>query len=189
MKSKIIASVRLLGSSQEHSKNNFRNVSKKLIIAALLVVSISSFAQDQNKPERKGQQRERLNSEQRTQNQLDKLTSELTLNAQQQEQIKPILLEQNANLEAMRAQRMGGNAKEMTSEERDAFRAKRQEDKKATDAKLQAILTPDQFKKMKDIEKANMDRMREGRGNGWNRDNGGNGNRDNNGGGNMGGDN
>ena len=146
---------------------------KKLIIAALLVVSISSFAQDQTKSEKNGQQRERQTPEQRTKTQLDKLTTELTLNTQQQEQIKPILVEQNAKLEAMRAQRMGG--KEMTSEERDAFRAKRQEDKKATDAKLQAILTPDQFKKMKDIEKANMEKMREGRGNGGNRDNGGNG--------------
>lgn len=163
MKSKIISSVRLLGLGHEHSKNNFKIVSKKLIIAALLVVSISSFAQDQTKPEKKGQQRERQTPEQRTQNQLDKLTTELSLNTQQQEQIKPILVEQNAKMEAMRAQRMGGNAKEMTSEERDAFRAKRQEDKKATDAKLQAILTPDQFKKMKDIEKVNMEKMREGR--------------------------
>lgn len=140
-----------------------QNKMKKLIIAALLVVSISSFAQGQTKPEKKGQQREKQTPEQRTQNQLDKLTTELTLNSQQQEQIKPILVEQNAKMEAMRTQRMGGNAKEMTSEERDAFRAKRQEDKKATDAKLQAILTPDQFKKMKDIEKANMEKMREAR--------------------------
>lgn len=182
MKSKIISSVRLSGTSHEHSKNNFKIVSKKLIIAVLLVVSISSFAQDQAKPEKKAQQRERQTPEQRTQNQLDKLTTELTLNAQQQEQIKPILVEQNAKLEAMRAQRLGGNAKEMTREERDALRAKRQENKKAIDDKLQVILTPDQFKKMKEIEKANMEKMREARKNG----NWGNGD---NGGGNMGGEN
>lgn len=170
---------------QEYSKNNFRIVSKKLIIAALLVVSVSTFAQEQAKPEGKPK-REKQTPEQRSQAQLDKLTKELALNPQQQEQIKPILADQNAKLEAIRAQRSGNNGKEMSAEERDAFRAKRQEDKKATDAKLQAILTPDQFKKMKEIEKANMDRMREGgRGNGnWggNRDNGGD--RDNNGGGN-----
>jgi protein CpxP len=149
----------------EYKKNNFKIVSAKLFIAALLVISVSSFAQKQT-------------PEQRSQAQLDKLTTELALNPQQQEQIKPILAEQNAKMEALRAERMNGNGKEMSSEERDAFRTKRQEDKKATDAKLQAILTPEQFKKMKEIEKANMEKMREARGNGnWggNRDNGGNG--------------
>jgi len=164
---------------------------KKLIIAALLVVSVSAFAQEQAKPEGKPK-REKQTPEQRSQAQLDKLTKELTLNPQQQEQIKPILAEQNAKLEAFRAERMGGNAKELSASERDALRTKRQEDKKATDAKLQTILTPEQFKKMKEIEKANMDRMREGgRGNGnWggNRDNGGDRNNGDNGG-NMGGNN
>lgn len=176
---------------QEHPKNNFKIVSKNLIIAAALVFSISSFAQDQTKPERKGNrvQKEKMSPEQRNQAALDKMTSELKLDANQQEQIKPLLAEQNAKMEAMRAERMNGNAKEMSSQERDAFRTKRQEDKKASDAKLKAILTPEQFKKMKANEDANRERMREGRGNGngnWggNRDNGGD-----NGGGNMGGDN
>ncbi|NDP27349.1 MAG: hypothetical protein GZ087_07995 [Flavobacterium sp.] len=148
---------------------------KKLIIAALMVVSISAFAQENQSEKKgnKGQKREKLTPEKRSQAQLDKWTTELTLNAQQQEQIKPILAEQNAKMEAMRAQRIAGNGKEMTPEERVAFRAKRQDDKKANDAKLQAILTPDQFKKMKEIEKANMEKMREGRRNGsWG--NGGN---------------
>lgn len=154
-----------------YSKNNFKIVSKKLIIAVLLVVGVSSFAQEQAKPEKKAnrQNKEKQTPEQRSQNQLDKLTTELTLNPQQQEQIKPILVEQNTKLEAFRAERMAGNSKEMSREERDAFRAKRQEDKKATDAKLQAILTPEQFKKMKEIEKANMEKMREARGNWENR--------------------
>jgi protein CpxP len=161
----------------EYSKNNFGFMSKKLIIAALLVISVSSFAQEQTKSEEKSNKpkREKQTTEQRSEAQLDKLTKELSLNPQQQEQIKPILAEQNAKMEAFRAERMGSSPKDMSADERDAFRAKRQEDKKATDAKLQAILTPEQFKKMKDIEKANMEKMREGRGNGnWgNRDNGG----------------
>lgn len=154
---------------------------KKIILAVFLIVSVSSFVQGQTKSKR-----EKQTPEQRSQAQIDKLTTELTLNPQQQEQIKPILAEQNAKMEAMRAERMNG--KEMSTEERDAFRTKRQDDKKATDAKLQAILTPEQFKKMKEIEKANMEKRRESRGNGnWggNRDN--DGNFDN--GGNMGGNN
>jgi protein CpxP len=165
---------------------NMNNM-KKLIIAALLVIIASSFAQEQTKPEGKSNKpkREKQTPEQRSQAQLDKLTKEISLNTQQQEQIKLILAEQNAKLEALRAERMGNSPKEMSADERDAFRAKRQEDKKATDAKLLAILTPEQFKKMKEIEKANMEKMREARGNWSNRDNGGDRNGDDNGGGNR----
>lgn len=164
MKSKIITSVRLLGSGHEHKKNNFKIVSNKLIIAALLVIGFSSFAQDQNQPEKKANssQRERMSPEQRSQARLDKLTTELNLDAKQQEQIKPIIEEQTAKRKAMRA-RMAGNErpKELSSEERDAFRQKRAEEKTAMDNKLKAILSPEQFKKMKDMEQANMEKMRE----------------------------
>ncbi|HSD08188.1 hypothetical protein [Flavobacterium sp.] len=165
---------------------------KKLIIAALLVVSISSFAQEQAQGDKKSNKpkREKLTPEQRNQALLDKMTTELTLTAQQQEQIKPIIAEQSAKMEAIRAERMNGNGKEMTKEEREAFKTKREDDKKATDAKFQAILTPEQFKKMKANEEAARQKMREYRGNGnWgNRDNWGGGNNggDRNNGGNMG---
>ena len=150
---------------------------KKLIIAALLVVGFSSFAQEQNQ---RGQ-RDKMTPEQRTQAQLDKLTTDLKLDAKQQEQIKPILAEQTAKREAMRAERMasnGGQQKELTKEEREALKVKRNEEKAVTDNQFKAILTPEQFKKMKDIEQANMEKMRaarESRQGGEGRDNGGNG--------------
>ncbi|HQF48473.1 hypothetical protein C3L50_13420 [Flavobacterium alvei] len=146
---------------------------KKLIIAALLVIGISSFAQE-NQPEKKGnngQQRERMTPEQRNQASLDRMTTELKLDAKQQEQIKPILAEQTAKLQAMRDQRMNGGAKEMTADERKAMQQKRQEERTITENKLKAILTPEQFKKMKENEEAAREKMREARGN---RDNGGN---------------
>ena len=152
----------------EHKKNNFTMVSKKLIIAALLVIGFSSYAQDQNQPERKsngGQQRERMSPEQRTQAQMDKLTTDLKLDAKQQEQIKPIIAEQTAKRQAMMAERMANrdNQKKMTPEERQAAMTARKDERTAMDNKLKAILTPEQFKKMKDMEQANMDKMREAR--------------------------
>jgi protein CpxP len=137
---------------------------KKLIIAALLVISSSSFSQE-TQPEKKSNkgQKERMSPEQRNQDLLDRMTAELKLDASQQEQIKPILAEQTAKLQAMRDQRMANNAKELTSEERKALMQKRTEEKTATDAKLKAILTPEQFKKMKDNEAANREKMREAR--------------------------
>lgn len=58
---------------------------KKLIIAALLVIGFSSFAQDQTPTEKKSNkgQREKMSPEQRNQAQLDKLTTELKLDAKQ----------------------------------------------------------------------------------------------------------
>ncbi len=151
----------------EHKKNNFQIGSKKLIIAALLVIGISSFAQvtQPEKKSNKGQQREKMSPEQRNQALLDRMTTELKLNASQQEQIKPILSEQTAKLQAMRDQRMGGNAKELSSDERKALMQKRNEEKTATEAKLKTILTPQQFNKMKDNEEANREKMREARDN------------------------
>ena len=138
---------------------------KRLIIAALLFIGFSSFAQDQNQPNKKPNngQRERMSPEQRNQALLDRMTTELKLDAKQQEQIKPILAEQTAKLQAMRDQRMAGNSKELTSQERKVLMQKRTEEKAATDAELKTILTPEQFKKMKDNEAANREKMREAR--------------------------
>ena len=140
---------------------------KKLIIASLLAISISSFAQEQTQPEKKANkgQKEKMSPEQRSQAQLDKLTTDLKLDAKQQEQIKPIIAEQTAKREAMRAERMSSNekSKELTSGEREILKQKRNNDKTLMDNNLKAILSPEQFKKMKDVEQANLEKMREGR--------------------------
>ncbi len=131
---------------------------KKLIIAALLVVSVSAFAQ--------GGQGQRMSPEERTKAQLEKLTTELKLDEKQIEQIKPILTEQSVKNQAMRTEMMGGGSPgDMTDEQREAFRKKRTEITEATNTKLKAILTPEQFKKMIELEEANRQRMREARGN------------------------
>lgn len=141
----------------EYQKSNFKIVSKKIILVALLVIGFSSYAQQG--------QWQNMSPEQRTQAQLERLTTELKLDAKQQEQIKPILAEQTARREAMRAERMANGGKELTDEERQAARQKRTEQQAEMDNKLKAILTPEQFKKMKEVEQANMQRMREARGN------------------------
>ena len=137
---------------------------KKLIIAALLVTSIFSFSQETQpvKKANKGQ-REKMSPEHRSQALLDRMTKELNLDAKQQVQIKPILAEQTAKLHGMRDQGMAADFKEMSKEERKALMQKRAEEKAATDAKLKAILTPEQFKKMKENENANREKMREAR--------------------------
>lgn len=137
---------------------------KKILITALVVMSLSTFAQETHSEKTtKKEKREKMSPEQRNQFLLDKMTKELNLDAQQQEQIKPILAEQNAKMHEMREQGMIGNFKELSKEERKALMQKRNEEKTTLDNKLKTILTPTQFKQMKEIETANKEKMREAR--------------------------
>ena len=60
---------------------------KKLILAAVLVVSTLTFAQE------RGRKGEKLTPEQQTELQVKKMTLELDLDAKQQKEVKAILLE------------------------------------------------------------------------------------------------
>jgi Spy/CpxP family protein refolding chaperone len=137
-----------------------------------LLVSISSFSQDQTQLEKKSNKgkREKMSPDQRKQVVLDKMTTELNLTAQQQEQIKALIAEQTTKNQAMKAEIMGGDSKKMTNEQREAFKGKRKEEKKAMETKLKTILSPEQFKKMKANEEANREKMREARENREERD-------------------
>ncbi|MFA9188818.1 hypothetical protein AAGV33_10635 [Flavobacterium sp. FBOR7N2.3] len=110
---------------------------KKLIIAALLVVGVSSFAQNNSDRPQRGN----FSPEKR----VERLTTQLNLDAKQQEQVKELYAEQAKNREAQK-----GFSREQMQEER-----------KKTDEKLKTILTPEQLKKWE----ANQAEMRQRMGN------------------------
>jgi protein CpxP len=110
---------------------------KKLIIAALLVVGVSSFAQNNNERPQRGD----FSPEKR----VERLTTQLNLDAKQQEQVKQLYAEQAKNREAQK-----GFSREQMQEER-----------KKSNEKLKTILTPEQLKKWE----ANQAEMRERMGN------------------------
>ena len=110
---------------------------KKLIIAALLVVGASSFAQNNNDRPQRGD----FSPEKR----VERLTTQLNLDAKQQEQVKQLYAEQAKNRQAQT-----GFSREQMMEER-----------KKTDEKLKTILTPEQLKKWE----ANQAEMRKRMGN------------------------
>ena len=110
---------------------------KKLIIAAFLVVGVASFAQNNNDRPQRGD----FSPEKR----VERLTTQLNLDAKQQEQVKQIYAEQAKNREAQK-----GFTREQMQEER-----------KKSDEKLKAILTPEQLKKWE----ANQAEMRQRMGN------------------------
>lgn len=110
---------------------------KKLLIAAMLFVGIASFAQDMDqKPAR--EQRERMTPEQRNEKQLQKLTTELNLDASQQAQVKQLLADRSAKAEKFREARQekkDSNTKP-TAEEKAAFKKQMEDEVAANDAKI-----------------------------------------------------
>jgi len=124
---------------------------KKLIIAALLVVGISAFAQDRkeigNRPNRS--EMEKLSPEQRAELMVKKMTLDLELDAKQQEQVKQIIAEQGAKREAMRAERMAKkeDGKKREGDEQFTMKNKILDEQIVMQDKMKKILSPAQFEK------------------------------------------
>lgn len=164
---------------------------KKLIIALVLGMGLSGFAQEVNSNNRGNNQN--MTPEQRIEKQLATMTKDLSLDAKQQEAVGALLKEKSVKAQEARvkreAQRTSGE--KMTDEQRNAFRTAMQAEREDTDTKLKAILTADQFQKYAKNRAQNEEKMRQrrssnngGGGFGGNDngggDNGGNSNRGNN---------
>jgi len=140
---------------------------KKLFIATLLFVGIASFAQDgdggdmDQRPMR--EQRERMTPEQRNERQLKKLTSDLALDAKQQEQVKQLIAERSAKAEKLREARKEQREKgtKLTAEQRETLRKEMTAEADANDAKMKGILTADQYTKWKKNQEENKDKARD----------------------------
>ena len=130
---------------------------KKLFIAALLFVGVTSFAQDTD------QKRERLTPEQRNEKQLQKLTSELSLDVNQQSQVKQLLAERSAKAEKFKEARQAKKDSDVkpTAAEREAFKNELKAEKESNDAKMKAILTADQYTKWHALQEKNKDKAKE----------------------------
>ena len=135
---------------------------KKLALMVLLVVGLSTYAQEEKKQERKGPERERLSPEQRNQLQLKKMTLELNLNEAQQKEIGALLAEQSAKREAEMATYKASKDKGVkpTPEEKFAKKNQKLDEAIAMKAKVQKILTPEQFKKWEELKKENREQLK-----------------------------
>ena len=127
---------------------------KKLFIVALLVVGMTSFAQEKKvRPERA--QMEQLTPEQRNQLHLKKLTLELDLNASQQKEMSKIIAEQSAKREAKMTERKATKdsaKKQLTSDELFAKKSKMLDEQIVMKERMKKILTPEQYKKWDDMK-------------------------------------
>lgn len=135
---------------------------KKLFIAAMLLIGIASFAQDADqKPAR--EQRERLTPEQRNEKQLQKLTTELGLDANQQTQVKQLLAERSAKAEKLRETREARKDSDVkpTDAEKEAFKNELKAEKEGNEAKMKAILTADQYTKWQSLREKNKEKAKD----------------------------
>jgi protein CpxP len=133
---------------------------KKLIIATLLLVGISSFAQEGNKMERRqhGMELEKFTSEQQNELMLKKMILELDLSAKQQNQMKSIMAEKSAKHDAMIKARKE-NKEKPTREERFALKSTMLDEQIGMKGKMKSILSVEQFEKWETI-KAKHDKQR-----------------------------
>jgi protein CpxP len=136
---------------------------KKVFLAALLVVSLTTFAQEGRKPGSKRAEMEKMTSEERGELRLKRLTEILKLNEKQQKEVGVILVEQQQKREKALAEfkSMKEKGTKPTAEDRASRAKQRQEDQKATTEKLHKILTPEQMKKWSEIKERNKERMSE----------------------------
>ena len=116
---------------------------KKLILAIALVMTTLTFAQDRK------QGREKLTPEQQTELHVKKMTLDLDLDAQQQKEVKTILLEQAKKREAkmaeMKAKREKGE--KPSADERFEMKNEMLDNQIEMKAKMKKILKPEQYKK------------------------------------------
>lgn len=135
---------------------------KKLIVAALLITGMVTFAQE-GKPQEKREKMEQMTPEQRNELHLKKMTLELGLNASQQKEMSKIIAEQTAKMDAARAERKakGENNTKPTADERFAKRTKMLDEQIAMNDRVKKTLTPEQFEKWEKMKAHRRHEMKE----------------------------
>jgi hypothetical protein len=112
---------------------------KKVIVAALLVVGITAFAQEK---EGRRAGREKLTAEQKVDFQVKRLTNDLDLNEKQAKEVRGLVTKQVEKREAKRKEMENLKAKK-----REDIKAEMEKEQAAVSADMKKILTPDQFAK------------------------------------------
>ncbi len=138
---------------------------KKLLLAVVLVVGIATFAQERNEQDgkEKGEKRERMTPEQRTQLQLKKITIDLKLNDSQQKEVAKLLKDRETKIEAMKAERQTAkeSGKRPSADERFAMKNRMLDEQKEMKDKLAKILNPEQLAKWEQKQADRKDKMQE----------------------------
>jgi periplasmic protein CpxP/Spy len=132
---------------------------KKLLIALVMMGSLTTFAQDRKT------KMEEFTPEQRVELHVKKMTLDLDLNEKQQSDIKKLLTEQNKKHEAARAKHEAAkeSGKTPTPEERFAMRSKMMDEKIALKSEMKKILNEKQMERWEELKDDRMEHMQNNR--------------------------
>jgi protein CpxP len=133
---------------------------KKLIIALVLGIGLTGFAQENTTKPRRAKL-EQMTPEQRHQQHLKHLTKELNLDANQQKQVSEIITEKRADAEKMKAEK--ANRANMAKEQKMALRKNRMAERDDIDTRMKGILSADQYTKWKTLQEKNEAKVKEER--------------------------
>lgn len=100
--------------------------------------------------------------QERDQAHLQKLTTDLSLSADQQKQVSELLSDRSTKMAMLKKSRRDSDVKP-TDAERKAMKKQMEEGHKAFDSKMKAILNADQYKKWTAIQKEHKDKMKDHR--------------------------
>lgn len=124
---------------------------KKLLVAALLIVGMTTFAQEKEKP-----RREKLTSEQKVDLQVKRLTKDLDLNEKQVADVRSLVAKQVEKREAKRAE-----MEKVKEQKREDMRANMEKEQAAVSADMKKILTPEQYTKWEKTRDERKGKMKE----------------------------
>ena len=127
---------------------------KKLLVLALLIVGITTIAQER-KNKNQGDQMEQFTPEQHTQLMLKKMTLEVDLTEAQQKNISEFISNQVAKKEAHKAEMKANREKAVkpTKEERFTMQMQMLDEQIASKKRMEKILNAKQFEKWTSLKK------------------------------------
>lgn len=131
---------------------------KIIIIATLLIVSISAFSQGNKEKKNKSNKgnKEMKTPEERGEARLKSLTKKLDLDESQQVQMKRVIVDQTRKMEEMKSQRMTDlNTVKNSNGEQKTIKLNREEENRVINDRIRAILNPTQYLKYKEINEEN----------------------------------
>ena len=134
---------------------------KKVLIALVLLVGMTSLAQEK-KVRSERTQMEEMTSEQRNELHLKKMTLDLDLTATQQKEMSKIIAEQGTKKEARITERNAnkdGTKIQLAADEKFAKKSRMLDEQIVMKERMKKVLSTDQFKKWEDMKDQRNHRM------------------------------
>jgi len=126
---------------------------KKLFLALLLLVGISTWAQGKREKKQEG---ERLTKEEKVDFQVKRMTKDLDLTEKQAKEFRALATKQVEKRDAKRAQMQEERKAKM-----EALKAQMQEEQASHTAEMKKILTPEQFAKWEKLREERKEKVKE----------------------------